>query len=76
LCPLLPPRSEAQLQVSLLQLYSRNLDEAWIELASVLEKWKAIGGSSGVSASDRRVEQGALLLEKIRLELMFKEDRL
>ena len=92
------PRREPQLQVALLNYYSHSLDDAYLELGSVLERLQAsqaanrsstsvpITSSSSSSSSsglgtmeeDDNVllEKGALLMEKIRLELMFKEDRL
>lgn len=62
--------SEAQLKVALLHYYNRGFDDAYLELGTVLERMQ------GKQDACEVLEKGALLLEKIRLELMFKENRL
>lgn len=99
---LLPEEREPHIQMALLHYFSQSLDDAYLELGSVLERVRGaqqaseISRESSTSDSDDRtsshqegidtrllgegdaqlLEKGTLLVEKIRLELMFREDRL
>lgn len=69
------PRSTAQLEHALLLYFSKAYEDAWTELGCVLQAAKeAAAARAAVQAFDpEEIEHMEVLLEKIRLQLVFAE---